>query len=134
MFSAFQKSVPEVHWQFCIAFLAPLIPEFYDRVGKWKSVHLHQSLNLYSELEEKQMESFFRPLQGGILVYSNTTCYFTETLSEVYETLIQCLTLKKIPGVTKIGETFLFWSNCLKTTVKQLGSDHDTAVETQSEK
>lgn len=133
MFSAFQKSVPEVHWQFCIAFLSPLIPELYDRVGKQKSIHLHQ-LNLYSELEEKQMESFFRPLQGGILVYSNTTCYFTETLSEVYETLILCLTLKKIPGVTKIGETFLFWSNCLKTTMKQLGSDHDTAVETQSEK
>lgn len=130
MFSAFQKSV---HWQFCIAFLAPLIPELYDRVGKQKSIHLHQ-LNLYSELEEKQMESFFRPLQGGVLVYSNTTCYFTETLSEVYETLILCLTLKKIPGVTKIGETFLFWSNCLKTTMKQLGSDHDTAVETQSEK
>lgn len=62
----------ETHWQLCIAFLAPLTPELYDEVGKWRSVSLRQSLNLYSELQQKQMESFFRPLQGVILVYSNT--------------------------------------------------------------
>lgn len=55
----FTNSVSEIHRQLCIAFLTPLTPGLHDEVGKWKAVSLRQSLDLYGELQQKQMESSF---------------------------------------------------------------------------
>ena len=91
----FPNCVSEIHWQLCVAFLTPLTPGLYDEVGKQRAVSLRQSLDLYGKLQQKQMESSFRPLRevlctvtSSLYTVTHTTCYFTETLSEVYEMLL----------------------------------------------
>lgn len=74
----FPNCVSEIHWQLCVAFLTPLTPGLYDEVGKQRAVSLRQSLDLYGKLQQKQMESSFRPLQRG-LVYSNIILVYSDT-------------------------------------------------------
>lgn len=78
-----------MHWQLCGAFLAPLHPELSAEVGGCRSVGLCQFLTLHRELQQRKMQSFFRALWGVIPVYSNAIGYFTETLSKIYETLLE---------------------------------------------
>lgn len=91
--SGWVQPFPEMHhcnaWAAFSAFLAPLTPELSGEVGECRSVGFCLLLSLHRELQQRQMQSFFRALWGVVPVYSNAIWYFTETLAKIYEALLE---------------------------------------------